>query len=172
MTSATKWTLDEYDYNADGTTYRNTTAAEDVSAPEDADHNMRESLAGIPMELVIDDPDELAGLVQEKVLVRESYDPITREPVYGFLCLEQDRFLPCTVDMQSGSAGSKTTECSFVYDVYSLGGALLLEDVSPVWNRPPLGKMTEGEHGTVYKMRSGSAWVLWQVDEQPDAGSC
>jgi len=73
-TLSSRWTIDEYDYNASGQPYANT----------GSDNALRAGLAGIAMDLNPATTTEANTHIGERVAVRESYDPVTANPVYGF----------------------------------------------------------------------------------------
>lgn len=78
---------------------------------------------------------------------------------------------PVTVSQTGGSAGDATTACSFTYTATDLDANELGTGMSPTWARPAAGAMVAATHGLGYYDSTG-AFVLYQVDEQPDVVSC
>lgn len=80
--------------------------------------------------------------------------------------LDSDGLFAVNVTQVGGSAGNSTSQCSFTYDVYSLGDAItaIVSAQTPIWNRPATGKLVAATSGTAYINASG-AIMLYQVDE-------
>lgn len=76
-----------------------------------------------------------------------------------------------TVATDGGTAGNKTTQCSFTYTVTSLGSAELGAGMTPAKARPPLGAMVVGDDiGWAYY--SAGVFTLWDANEVIDAEAC
>lgn len=87
------------------------------------------------------------------------------------------KLLPCFVTQVSGVSGSVSAPCTFAYTLqYITGGnipTVSTPPVSPAWDRPAIGQLKPGTHGTYFLSNQGLA-TLWQVDETPNvvARSC
>ena len=91
---------------------------------------------------------------------------------------------PVTVKKDGGSAGSKSTLCSFTYTVMDLLGNVMNKDatgadatgMTPEFNlRGTVGKMVaaaDNSHGLAfYAGTGGTTLVLWMTTEQPATGT-
>ena len=80
---------------------------------------------------------------------------------------------PVKVTQTGGSAGSKTTKCSFTYTVDSIGGEELATVQTPSKNRPVVGKMkapTADDYGLAFY--NGATLVLYDANETLAASAC
>lgn len=87
-------------------------------------------------------------------------------------------FFPCNVRLVGGSAGDQNSDCTFTYDVYTIGGdKRLLEAVEPLKPRPhgrleaqaleePLDQI-----GVLFIDREGEL-QLWDAGEVPARRPC
>lgn len=79
------------------------------------------------------------------------------------------------VTQTAGSAGSKTTQCSFTYTVKDLAGTTLGTGMSPLKRRPSVGKMTAGAADTIglaYYDTDGTTLKLYDANEVNSVGAC
>lgn len=84
------------------------------------------------------------------------------------------RMFPVKPTQVGGSAGNKTTQVSFTYDVTDLNGATLGLAMTPQKNRTSLGAHvapTAGDFGVGFYDADGS-FKLWDANEAFDTGPC
>jgi len=107
------------------------------------------------------------GAGQGLVVECEDYDASNSRSKMQFLLLGANTngadIIPVNVSQTGGSAGSTTSQCTFTYTVTTLAGATLGTVISPVAQRPALGKMTAANIGT-WVVSTGQ---LWWCDEVP-----
>lgn len=80
---------------------------------------------------------------------------------------------PVKVRKTGGSAGSKTTQCSFVYEVKDANGYVLGTNMTPLLQRPPTGKMkapADNSVGAGYW--DNTTFRLFNANEVIDTKTC
>lgn len=81
---------------------------------------------------------------------------------------------PVKVEQTGGSAGDKTTQCSFTYDVKDVSGYVLGEDLTPRKARPAVGKLAApaaDSYGTGFYAADGS-FQLFDANETLAPSGC
>lgn len=77
------------------------------------------------------------------------------------------------VEVDGGSAGDGTTQCSFTYTVKTISSTpqTLLTGASPSWARPAWGAFVAATKGQAY-INTAGVTILTRVDEVPDLEIC
>jgi hypothetical protein len=106
------------------------------------------------------------------VFIQHDYiDASTGNNYFSIVGRHAGVLFPVDVVKTSGSSGSSTTACSYLYTVKDLAGGTLTTGAAPIWARPALGVTLQATHGIAYFTAAGAV-VLYQVDEQPDMEAC
>jgi hypothetical protein len=137
------------------------------------------SQAGTPRTGVASNMAELSShshLLEDGEVVWIGSTPDLQDPAVTHYWFDQPvkDFFPVLVTKTGGNPGDKTTQCSYVYSVTTLGGASLGINMTPVKARPRVGAMvaitSPNNIGVGYY--AGSAFGLYDANEVIDPEAC